>query len=61
MLRWLKTIGVIIGGLIVVAVLAGVGYGQIMRWRAGSEVPVGDRPFVVLTLETPSGSSIEVT
>src|SRR5258707_8041990 len=43
MLRWGKRIGLIIGGLIVAAVLAGVGYEQVMRWRAAQEYPAQGR------------------
>jgi pimeloyl-ACP methyl ester carboxylesterase len=43
MLRWVKRIALIIGGLIVAAVLAGVGYEQVMRWRAAREFPVQGR------------------
>lgn len=43
MLRWVKRIALVIGGLIVVVVLAGVVYEQIMRSRAKSEFPVQGR------------------
>jgi pimeloyl-ACP methyl ester carboxylesterase len=43
MLRWIKRIALIIGGLIVAAVLVGAGYEQIMRWRAAREFPVQGR------------------
>jgi len=43
MLRWVKRIALIIGGLIVAAVLAGVGYEQVMRWRAAQEFPAQGR------------------
>jgi len=43
MLRWVKRIALIIGGLIVAAVLAGVGYEQIMRWQAAREFPAQGR------------------
>lgn len=43
MLRWVKRIAVVIGGLIVVLVVAGVGYEQFMRWRASREFPVQGR------------------
>jgi pimeloyl-ACP methyl ester carboxylesterase len=43
MLRWVKRIALIIGGLIVAAVLAGVGYEQAMRWRAAREFPAQGR------------------
>ena len=39
MMRWVKKIALIIGGLIVAAVLAGASYEQIMRWRAAHEYP----------------------
>src|SRR5580698_5647180 len=43
MLRWIKRIALVILGLIVVIVLAGVIYEQIMRARAKSEFPVQGR------------------
>jgi pimeloyl-ACP methyl ester carboxylesterase len=43
MLRWIKRIAVVIGGLIVVLVLAGAAYEQFMRWRAASEFPAQGR------------------
>jgi pimeloyl-ACP methyl ester carboxylesterase len=43
MLRWIKRIALIIGGLIVAAVLLGASYEQIMRWRAAKEFPVQGR------------------
>jgi pimeloyl-ACP methyl ester carboxylesterase len=43
MLRWVKRIALIIGGLIVAAVLAGVGYEQVMRWHAAREFPAQGR------------------
>ena len=43
MLRWVKRIALVIVGLIVVVVLAGVIYEQIMRARAKSEFPVQGR------------------
>ena len=43
MMRWVKRIALIIGGLIIAAVLVGVGYEQIMRWRAAREFPVQGR------------------
>jgi pimeloyl-ACP methyl ester carboxylesterase len=43
MLRWVKRIALIIGGLIVAAVLVGVGYEQVMRWRATREFPAQGR------------------
>jgi pimeloyl-ACP methyl ester carboxylesterase len=43
MMRWVKRIALIIGGLIAAAVLVGVGYEQIMRWRAAREFPVQGR------------------
>ncbi|HEX3397378.1 MAG TPA: alpha/beta hydrolase [Steroidobacteraceae bacterium] len=43
MLRWVKKIALIIGGLIIAAVLVGVGYEQIMRWRAARDFPVQGR------------------
>src|SRR6202161_3725794 len=43
MMRWVKRIALIIGGLIVAAVIIGAGYEQIMRWRATSEFPVQGR------------------
>jgi pimeloyl-ACP methyl ester carboxylesterase len=43
MLRWIKRIALVIVGLIVVIVLAGVIYEQIMRARAKSEFPVQGR------------------
>ena len=43
MLRWVKRIAVVIGGLIVVLVLAGASYEQYMRWRAASEFPAQGR------------------
>jgi pimeloyl-ACP methyl ester carboxylesterase len=43
MLRWVKRIALVIGGLIVVVVVAGVIYEQIMRSRAASEFPVQGR------------------
>src|ERR1700742_971314 len=43
MLRWVKRIALGLGGLIVVVVLAGVVYEQIMRSRAKSEFPVQGR------------------
>jgi pimeloyl-ACP methyl ester carboxylesterase len=43
MLRWVKRIALIIGGLVVAAVLAGVGYEQVMRWRATREFPAQGR------------------
>ncbi len=44
MLRWVKRIAVIIGGLVVAAVLAGVGYEHVMRWRAAQEFPAQGAP-----------------
>jgi pimeloyl-ACP methyl ester carboxylesterase len=43
MLRWIKRIALAIGGLIVVAVLVGVVYEQIMRSRAVSRYPAQGR------------------
>ena len=43
MLRWIKRVAIVIAGLIVVSVLAGVVYEQIMRSRAKSEFPVQGR------------------
>ncbi len=43
MMRWVKRIALIIGGLIVAAVLVGASYEQIMRWRAAREFPVQGR------------------
>jgi pimeloyl-ACP methyl ester carboxylesterase len=43
MLRWVKRIALVIAGLIVVIVLAGVVYEQIMRARAKSDFPVQGR------------------
>jgi pimeloyl-ACP methyl ester carboxylesterase len=43
MMRWVKRIVLIIGGLIVAAVLVGISYEQIMRWRAPREFPVQGR------------------
>jgi pimeloyl-ACP methyl ester carboxylesterase len=43
MLRWVKRIALVIGGLIVVIVLVGVIYEQIMRARAKSEFPLQGR------------------
>jgi pimeloyl-ACP methyl ester carboxylesterase len=43
MMRWVKRIAVLIGGLIVAAVLAGAGYEQIMRWRAAGTFPAQGR------------------
>jgi pimeloyl-ACP methyl ester carboxylesterase len=43
MLRWIKRIAAGIGGLIVVVVLAGAGYEQVMRWRAAGEFPAQGR------------------
>ncbi len=43
MKRWIKRIALTIGGLIVVGILVGVGYEQIMRWRAAREFPVQGR------------------
>jgi pimeloyl-ACP methyl ester carboxylesterase len=43
MMRWVKRIALIIGGLIVAAVIIGAGYEQIMRWRATREFPVQGR------------------
>jgi pimeloyl-ACP methyl ester carboxylesterase len=43
MMRWVKRIALIVGGLIVAAVLVGVGYEQIMRWRAARDFPVQGR------------------
>lgn len=37
LMRWIKRIAAVIGGLIVLAILTGVIYEQIMRWRAASE------------------------
>jgi pimeloyl-ACP methyl ester carboxylesterase len=43
MMRWVKRIALLIGGLIVAAVLVGAGYEQIMRWRADREYPAQGR------------------
>jgi pimeloyl-ACP methyl ester carboxylesterase len=43
MMRWVKRIALIIGGLIVAAILVGASYEQIMRWRAAREFPVQGR------------------
>lgn len=43
MKRWIKRIALAIGGLIVAAILVGVAYEQIMRWRAAREFPVQGR------------------
>lgn len=43
MMRWVKRIALIVGGLIVAAVLVGVSYEQIMRWRAAREYPAQGR------------------
>jgi sugar lactone lactonase YvrE/pimeloyl-ACP methyl ester carboxylesterase len=43
MMRWVKRIALIVGGLIVVSVLAGASYEQIMRWRAAREFPAQGR------------------
>jgi len=43
MMRWVKRIALIIGGLIVAAVIIGAGYEQFMRWRATREFPVQGR------------------
>jgi pimeloyl-ACP methyl ester carboxylesterase len=43
MWRWIKRIALVIGGLIVVALLAGVVYEQIMRSRAVSQYPAQGR------------------
>lgn len=43
MLRWIKRIALIIGGLIVAAVLVGASYEQIMRWRATKDFPLQGR------------------
>jgi pimeloyl-ACP methyl ester carboxylesterase len=43
MLRWIKRIAAVIGGLILVLVLAGAGYEQVMRWRAAREFPAQGR------------------
>jgi pimeloyl-ACP methyl ester carboxylesterase len=45
MMRWVKRIALIIGGLIVAAVIIGVVYEQTMRWRATREFPVQGRLF----------------
>jgi len=42
-MRWVKRIALIVGGLIVAAVLVGVSYEQIMRWRAAREYPAQGR------------------
>jgi pimeloyl-ACP methyl ester carboxylesterase len=43
MLRWVKRIAAVIGGLIVILLLAGIGYEQFMRWRAGGAYPAQGR------------------
>jgi pimeloyl-ACP methyl ester carboxylesterase len=43
MKRWIKRIALTLGGLIVLAVLAGISYEQIMRWRAAREFPAQGR------------------
>jgi pimeloyl-ACP methyl ester carboxylesterase len=43
MMRWVKRIALIIGGLIVAAVLAGASYEQLMRWRAARDYPAQGR------------------
>jgi pimeloyl-ACP methyl ester carboxylesterase len=43
MKRWLKRIALTIGGLLVVALIAGAGYEQMMRWRAVRDYPVQGR------------------
>jgi pimeloyl-ACP methyl ester carboxylesterase len=43
MLRWVKRIAFIIGGLIAAAVLVGASYEQIMRWRATHDYPAQGR------------------
>jgi pimeloyl-ACP methyl ester carboxylesterase len=43
MMRWVKRIALILGGLIVAAILVGASYEQIMRWRAAREFPVQGR------------------
>ncbi len=43
MLRWIKRIALVIGGLIVAAILVGTAYEQIMRWRASRDYPVQGR------------------
>src|SRR6202453_4436998 len=43
MMRWVKRIALIIGGLIIAAVFVGGGYEQIRRWRSPREFPVQGR------------------
>lgn len=43
MMRWFKRIALLIGGLIVAAVLVGVSYEQIMRWRSARDYPAQGR------------------
>jgi pimeloyl-ACP methyl ester carboxylesterase len=43
MMRWVKRIAAVIGGLIVVVTIAGAGYEQFMRWRAAREFPAQGR------------------
>ena len=43
MMRWIKRIAITLGGLILAAVLAGLSYEQIMRWRAPRDFPAQGR------------------
>jgi pimeloyl-ACP methyl ester carboxylesterase len=43
MKRWIKRIALAIGGLIVLGVLVGAGYEQVMRWRAARDYPAQGR------------------
>jgi sugar lactone lactonase YvrE/pimeloyl-ACP methyl ester carboxylesterase len=43
MLRWVKRISFIIGGLILAALLVGASYEQIMRWQAARDYPAQGR------------------
>jgi pimeloyl-ACP methyl ester carboxylesterase len=43
MMRWIKRIAIGLGGLILAAVLAGLSYEQIMRWRAPRDFPAQGR------------------
>lgn len=43
LMRWIKRIAAVIAGLIVLAILTGVVYEQIMRWRAAKDFPAAGR------------------
>ena len=43
MMRWIKRIALVLGGLILAVVLGGITYEQVMRWRAPRDFPAQGR------------------